>query len=80
MINDPETIRTSSWRVEVRWRSGDCSTAGGFASPAAAHAFVTALASQMAQIEHVDVVATVVDAPRLKRPVPTFTFEGEISR
>ena len=41
---------------------------------------MTALASQMALIEKIDVVATVLDAPRLKRPMPTFTFEGEISR
>jgi prophage DNA circulation protein len=80
MINDPETTRTSSWRVEVRWRSGEQSTVAGFASPAAAHAFVAALASQLAQIEHVDVVAQVVDGPRRKRPTPELTFEGEIRR
>jgi hypothetical protein len=80
MINDPDTNRTSSWRVDVRWRSGEQTTANGFATPAAAQAFVTALAPQMALIEEVEVVAAVVDAPRHKRPVPQFTFAGEISR
>jgi hypothetical protein len=80
MINDPDTNRTSSWHVRVRWRSGEETTARGFATPAAAQAFVTALAPQLAQIEEVAVLAAVVDAPRHKRPVPQFTAEGEISR